>query len=238
MTLKDRLQQALKRESGVRLSAAEVQAVANALGLGLPAAMQQTKNRRRPEAKPAGAIKGEPLPVHIRWMIRSDMVRVLNIEAEGFGEPWSEEDFIRCLRQRNCIGMVAEHDDRVIGFMIYELHKSRLQILNFAVANDVRLRTVGTQMMQKLSGKLSPDRRQRIVLEIWQANYGGQMFLASLGFKCIESIEGFYEDGQDAYRFELPCNGVPYQKYQRAEPKRQEWRDSYADMDDEGDCLL
>ena len=52
--------------------------------------------------------------VHIRWMIRRDMPEVLSIENESFEFPWSEEDFIRCLRQRNCIGMVAEHHDRVV----------------------------------------------------------------------------------------------------------------------------
>ena len=75
--------------------------------------------------------------IHIRWMIRRDMAEVLAIEAESFEFPWSEEDFIRCLRQRNCIGMVAELDDHVVGFMIYELHKNRLHVLNFAVAEPL-----------------------------------------------------------------------------------------------------
>ena len=75
--------------------------------------------------------------VHIRWMIRRDMPEVLAIEGESFEFPWLEEDFIRCLRQRNCIGMVAEHEDRVVGFMIYELHKTRIHVLNFAVAEDL-----------------------------------------------------------------------------------------------------
>ena len=66
------------------------------------------------------------LRVDIRWMIRRDMAEVLATETEGFEFPWLEEDFIRCLRQRNCIGMVAEYDDRVVGFMIYELHKNRI----------------------------------------------------------------------------------------------------------------
>ena len=69
--------------------------------------------------------------VHIRWMIRRDMPEVLDIESESFEFPWSEDDFIRCLRQRNCIGMVAELDDQVVGFMIYELHKTRLHISEF-----------------------------------------------------------------------------------------------------------
>ena len=59
------------------------------------------------------------VPVHIRWMIRRDMPEVLAIEGQSFEFPWSEEDFLRCLRQRKCIGMVAEQHERVIGFMIY-----------------------------------------------------------------------------------------------------------------------
>ena len=78
--------------------------------------------------------------VHIRWMIRRDMPEVLSIEKSSFEFPWSEEDFIRCLRQRNCIGMVAEYDERVVGFMIYELHKDQLHVLNFSVRPDIRRR--------------------------------------------------------------------------------------------------
>src|SRR5437868_3137473 len=106
------------------------------------------------------------VPVHIRWMIRRDMPEVLAIEGQSFEFPWSEEDFVRCLRQRNCIGMVAEHHERVIGFMIYELHRTRLHVLNFAVAKDHRRRGVATQMLTKLISKLSNQRRTRILLEV------------------------------------------------------------------------
>ena len=72
----------------------------------------------------------QELSTHIRWMIRRDMPEVLAIENLSFEFPWSEEDFIRCLRQRNCIGMVSEHEEQVVGFMIYELHRNRLHVLN------------------------------------------------------------------------------------------------------------
>src|SRR5436305_3532888 len=107
-------------------------------------------------------------------MIRRDMVEALGIEKESFEFPWSEDDFIRCLRQRNCIGMVAEMDDRVVGFMIYELHKNRLHVLNFAVAARFRRRGIGSQMLRKLIGKLSQQRRSRIVLEVRETNLAAQ----------------------------------------------------------------
>ena len=138
--------------------------------------------------------------VHIRWMIRRDMMEVLEIENQSFEFPWSEDDFIRCLRQRNCIGMVAEHDERVAGFMIYELHRNRLHILNFAVAAEFRRKGVGQQMVEKLIGKLSSQRRSRIMLEVRETNLAAQLFFRDLGFRAVSVLRDFYVDTtEDAY---------------------------------------
>ena len=138
--------------------------------------------------------------VHIRWMIRRDMPEVLDIEADSFEFPWSEEDFIRCLRQRNCIGMVAEHDDRVVGFMVYELNRTRLHVLNFAVAADCRRCGIGTQMIAKLTGKLSAGRRTRLVLEVRETNLPAQLFFRQSRFRAVSVLRGYYEDTpEDAY---------------------------------------
>jgi ribosomal-protein-alanine N-acetyltransferase len=133
-------------------------------------------------------------------MIRRDMPEVLNIEQGSFEFPWSEEDFIRCLRQRNCIGMVAEHENRVVGFMIYELHKNQLHVLNFAVRPDYRRRCVGRRMGEKLIGKLSQQRRCRIVLEVRETNLAAQIFFQRLGFRATCVLRDFYDDTtEDAY---------------------------------------
>jgi [ribosomal protein S18]-alanine N-acetyltransferase len=140
------------------------------------------------------------LRMHVRWMIRRDMNEVLGIEQEAFEFPWSEEDFTRCLRQRNCIGMVAEIADSVVAFMIYELHRTRLHVLNVAVARSHRRLGIGTQMMRKLAGKLSPDRRDRIVLEVRERNLPAQLFLRTQGFRAVSVLKDFYQDTtEDAY---------------------------------------
>jgi ribosomal-protein-alanine N-acetyltransferase len=142
----------------------------------------------------------EQLRVHIRWMIRRDMPEVLNIEQQSFEYAWTEEDFLRCLRQRNCIGMVAEQSEKVVGFMIYELHKSKLHILNFAVSPSCRRQQVGGQMIGKLIGKLSSHRRTKITLEVRETNLAAQLFFRSQGFKAVRVLRRYYEDsGEDAY---------------------------------------
>ena len=139
---------------------------------------------------------------HIRWMIRADIYRVMEIENLCFNSPWREDDFIRHMRQKNTIGMVAVDvdQDKPIGFMIYELHMHRLHLLNFAVHPSFQRRKVGTTMVQKLLSKLDPRRRNRIMLEITETNLAGQLFFKQTGFRAISVLKDFYENTDlDAY---------------------------------------
>ena len=148
----------------------------------------------------SGHLQEEELTVQIRWLLRRYMPEVLDIERDSFEFPWTEEDFLCCLRLRNCIGMVAEHDQHVVGFMIYELHKNRLHILNFAVAPQFRRLCVGSQMVAKLINKLLPQRRTKILLEVRETNLPAQLFFRSAGFRATTVMRDFYEDTtEDAY---------------------------------------
>ena len=147
-----------------------------------------------------GRTEKEQARVHIRWMIRRDMPEVLQAEQLSFEYAWTEEDFLRCLRQRNCIGMVAEHGEKVVGFMIYELHKNKLHVLDFAVQPEFRRQGVGHQMIAKLVGKLSSHRRTRIALYVRETNLPAQIFYRVQGFRAMEVSREHYPDtGEDAY---------------------------------------
>ena len=143
---------------------------------------------------------------HVRWMIRRDMREVVAIETNAFKYPWREHDFIMCLKQRNCIGMVvseSEHTSEVLGYMMYELHKTRLQLLSFAVDKDAQRQGYGAAMVQKLVSKLSPYRRTKIVCEVSETNLDAQLFFRAQGFKATRVLKSFYEDStEDAYEFE------------------------------------
>jgi [ribosomal protein S18]-alanine N-acetyltransferase len=145
--------------------------------------------------------------VHVRWAVRRDMPEILEIEALSFVSGWTEEDFLRCLRQRNCIGMIAEQGEKVVGVMVYELHKNRLHLLNFAVHPNCRRRGVGSQMVAKLVNKLANHRRNRITLEVRETNLPAQLFFRSRGFRAVNVLRRHYDDTrEDAYRL---CYRLP-----------------------------
>lgn len=138
--------------------------------------------------------------VHIRWLIRRDLQAVLDIESASFEYPWTEEEFINCLRQRDCIGMVAECAEQVVGFMIYELQPTSIHVLSFAVHPEFRRKSVGSALMDKLFSKLAYQRRSRIQLEVRETNLSAQLFLKQLGFRATGVLRSFYEDStEDAF---------------------------------------
>ena len=146
---------------------------------------------------------------HIRWMIRRDMPEVLEIEAASFEFPWDEEEFVRHLRERNCIGMVAEVEPNpesieVVAFMVYEIKPLVLDLLSFAVHPDFRRQGLGQQMMQKLISKVdSPYHRKRHVIEthVRESNLPALKFFRSVGFRSAGIFPGFFDHTtDDAYR--------------------------------------
>jgi ribosomal-protein-alanine N-acetyltransferase len=142
----------------------------------------------------------QDVKIQIRWLIRRDMAEVLAIENACFAHPWSEEDFLCCLRQRNCIGMVAERDHQIVGFMIYELHKSKLRVLNFATSPATHRQGIGSQMIRRLIDKLSQQRRVEICLEVRETNLDAQYFFRKLGFRAVCVLRSHYDDTyEDAY---------------------------------------
>lgn len=130
------------------------------------------------------AIARRSTQIQIRWLIRRDMPEVLDIEQACFKIPWEEADFLHNLRQRNCIGMVAERDHAIVGFMIYELRKSKLGIINFAVRPDVQKLGIGRAMLQRLHDKLVQQKRNKIVVLLPESHRGASRF-----FEGYEDVE-------------------------------------------------
>lgn len=142
------------------------------------------------------------MKLHIRWLMRRDMPAVLRIEAASFREPWTEDKFINCLRQRNVIGMVAEHQDSIIGYMMYELHRDRLHLLAIVVHPDFRRQGNGTAMLAKLIEKVKGRQdRAKITTTVSEINLDAQLFLKKHGFRATEVFKDYYCPGEDAYFF-------------------------------------
>ena len=112
--------------------------------------------------------------------MRSDLPEVLSIEHRGTSDPWNQNDLERSIRQRNCIGMVAEIGEKVVGHMIYELYEDHLHLLRLEVVPEFRNQGIEKQMLVKLMDKLLSHRRTHIIFDVNESPFGKTCVLARL----------------------------------------------------------
>ena len=132
------------------------------------------------------------MKIFTRWMLKRDIPTVLAIDRESFVFWWPEERFIQNLRQRNCIGIVAECDKQIVGFMLYDLNKHDIQLLRMAVDPDFLRQGIGTKMINKLKGKLTPARRHTLRINVPDGMLGAQLFFKAVGMRAVEVLESEY----------------------------------------------
>lgn len=139
-------------------------------------------------------------PLETCWLERRHLDRVLAIEAASFAEGWTEEDFVRTLRDRNVIGQVAILGGRLVAYILYDLAGKRFEILNLAVDPEMRLEGIGSHLVAKLAGKLD-SRRTKIVAMVPEGNLGALHFFKARGFLARGLFPAFFEaTGEDGIR--------------------------------------
>lgn len=138
--------------------------------------------------------------LHIRWMIRRDIPEVFEIELHAAESPWSENHFVATLWRRDLMGMVADDGCQVVGFVVYVLHETHLQLLNVAVHPELQRQGIGRQIVEHIKGKPSVVRRSLITLHVRETNLVAQRFFSALGFKAESIVHECYRDtSEDAY---------------------------------------
>lgn len=137
---------------------------------------------------------------HIRWMIRRDMLEAMAIDKASYEYPLTEEEFLKMMSQRNCIGLVAEVRDKVIGFVIYQIHTKLITICRMAVYPQYRRKRVGALMLAKIISKLTPKRRV-LKVTVNERSLETHLFLKECGLTAVEVNKGICPDGGDAYTF-------------------------------------
>jgi [ribosomal protein S18]-alanine N-acetyltransferase len=139
----------------------------------------------------------------VRWMVRRDISRVLEIAQAVGNKEVTEKDIINQLREPDIVGMViAEGDDEVIGYMIYELHKVRLHLLAIVADPKKNINYILQSLINKLKSKLSSHRRKLITIIVRETELALQLVLKAEGFFAFKVLKEHYVDtNEDGYIF-------------------------------------
>ncbi|WP_372739810.1 GNAT family N-acetyltransferase/peptidase C39 family protein [Neptunomonas sp.] len=143
--------------------------------------------------------------LNIRQAQGADLTALLEIEETCFsGDRISKRRFQHWLKATNCVFLVAEDAQGLIGYGLILLHKgTRLaRLYSLAIAKRGRQQGVGRLLMDELEKNTAARGRLYMRLEVATSNTGAIKLYESLGYRCFDEYTDYYEDHSDALRMQ------------------------------------
>jgi ribosomal-protein-alanine N-acetyltransferase len=129
----------------------------------------------------------------------SDLKEVVKIEESSFPRPWSLNAFMTQLSKESSICLVAEIDNKVVGYAIATQYVEVWHLLDLAVHEDYRRQYIATELLERLFELCSRKKHRGYTLEVRKSNRGAIKMYESFGFICTGLRKGYYSDnGEDA----------------------------------------
>ncbi len=115
----------------------------------------------------------------------ADIPAALEIELASFDHPWRQADYVRTLYLANCRGLVANRNERMAGFVVYQMQNDQLHILNLAVHPASRRQGIARSLIYNLLSRKAIDDFDTAMLKPGLvAHVQGRRVLALDGFEA------------------------------------------------------
>ncbi|NLY48472.1 MAG: tRNA (adenosine(37)-N6)-threonylcarbamoyltransferase complex dimerization subunit type 1 TsaB [Clostridiales bacterium] len=128
----------------------------------------------------------------IRDMTVNDVDEVYGIEKETFSEPWSRASFTESLSDPNNTYLVAEADDKIVGYCGFWGIAGEGHICNVAVRQEYRNREIGYTMLKELIARAKSKGIASMTLEVRSSNQPAINLYKKLGFTEAGTRKNFY----------------------------------------------
>lgn len=153
--------------------------------------------------------------IEINFMHTGHFDQVMEIISDVCDPTYTLDGLRNTLSNQSVHAFVARSTDRctlgdVLGFLIFYVHPSKLELMALAVKRDRWRLRIGRQLINKL--KCEAIKNKIIKIESWvrDRNLIGQMFLQSCFFRAVQVREDFDEDPPaDLYVFRYRSDQPP-----------------------------
>ena len=133
----------------------------------------------------------------IRKATSKDLVSIQKMEGRIFNNPWSNKSIRNELkRDRNSLNLVAEMDQKMIGYFFAHLLDNEIHILNIAIDVTYQHQGYGKQFFKEILENYL--QYGDVYLEVKQSNFPAINLYLYFGFEEIDIREAYYADGEDA----------------------------------------
>jgi ribosomal-protein-alanine N-acetyltransferase len=138
----------------------------------------------------------------IRRASSLDIPAIVEIEREGFSDPWEQEVFVEALTYFPTTYFVAVNEGRVVGFVVGAMEDTGENIYghiaNIAVSRQYQHRGIGRLLVSRFEHQCILELGTGVQLEVRVSNTAAQRFYRMLGYHDIFVIDHYYANGEDA----------------------------------------
>jgi [ribosomal protein S18]-alanine N-acetyltransferase len=149
----------------------------------------------------------------IRRVRQEDLSALIRMEREArTAAHWKESDYEMLLASEVTplrITLVAEKDDRPVGFIVARIVGMDWEIENIVVRADSQRQGIGGQLISRLLEEAQDRGVKQILLEVRSRNTAAKGLYAKCGFSVVGGRRGYYRDpDDDAVLYELELSKI------------------------------
>ncbi|MPM70850.1 Ribosomal-protein-alanine acetyltransferase [bioreactor metagenome] len=133
----------------------------------------------------------------IRSMTMDDVDAVYIVEEDCFVDPWSKESIKKELKNNLARYLVAQLDDRIVGYVGVWFVVDEGHITNVAVHSDYRGKKIGDKLVKEMVALCKENNIVAMTLEVRSSNTVAQNLYRKYGFKMGGIRKEYYSDNKE-----------------------------------------
>lgn len=131
--------------------------------------------------------------VQIREMQLDDLEGVMEIENDNFSKPWTETGFFSFLIRNDTLFLVAEEEEKILGYCGVVMAADEGDITNVAVSKQYQNQGIGRMLVGELIQRTGELGVARLFLEVRSSNQPAIHLYRKMGFEENGMRKNYYE---------------------------------------------
>ncbi len=127
----------------------------------------------------------------------ADARALAELEKRCFSDPWSESAFREALESAWTFGLVLEQTaptPLTVGYLIGRDAAGTGEILNLAVAPEVRRQGLARELLERGLAAFVHRRTEEVFLEVRESNLAARELYGAAGFRPVGMRSGYYRN--------------------------------------------
>ena len=130
-------------------------------------------------------------------MTKDDVDSVYIVEEDCFTDPWSKESIRKELKNDLARYLVAELDNKIVGYVGVWFVVDEGHITNVAVHSDYRGKKIGDKLVKEMVKLCKESKLIAMTLEVRSSNTVAQNLYRKYGFKMGGIRKEYYSDNKE-----------------------------------------